>query len=169
MNSNEPAIEERLGVLEGKVENHLLNNPLLGYKDEMTVRCKNFDNRIKGNTAETIAVETRLVEKIRGTRAIIGRIIATLIIVGVTITGIFGTLQVDKISRSEFTTQIAASKNIRSEFLEDYKYDRDKRDSKIDQIFEKQLSFNQEMIKQTAILSKQLAVIEARINVIEQN
>ena len=186
-------MEQRIVKLETEVEDLRLevnktlimreNCPLGAYKEEMKQRCQRFTdkidtnkeniNNLKDSTKDQIAALEKVVaEKIKANRAIIGRLISSLIVLGVCLTTIIGSLQATKVSVSEYTKHIENSRAERmierdnfNKFLTRYSADELRHNGKIDKMFDAQLEFNISIMKQNGLLQQQLEVIKVKLKI----
>ncbi len=157
--------------------------PLGPYRQEMKERCERLSEQISDNKSclnglrrtvdkEVHEVESRCVEKIKGNRMIVGRVISSIIILGIALSSVIGTIQIDKVGRAEFSQHIDNFRETRESaadrfeaFMTEYKMDRDRRDDKIDRLFQKQSDFNQFMITNNGLMQQQLEVIKSKLGI----
>ena len=177
-------LEEEMESCRIEIERALMMRehcPLDPYKEEMKQRCENFSDKIVSNkdaiiaaTAEfnfkIVALENRIGEKIKNNRTIVGRMISSLIVAGVCLVGIVGGLQLSKVGYNEYNGHIDNYRIARSEekqafdaFLDTYTFDRDKRDTKIDALFNEQRNFNMQVMKTNSLLEQQLEIIKTKM------
>jgi len=178
---------EKLQELETKTTACRLGCELPAYKIEMRERCEKLNNGIKTNNEICKTEKQNILDKIRDlsdefeykfkqSKTLIGRVISTCVIFGVALIGVFGSIQINKVSRQEYNNHLEAYRVDRQEqadrfekFLSTYSFDRNKRDEKIDKMFQKQIDFNQEIVKSNAILQQQLEVLKTQINIKKLN
>ena len=176
-------MEKLYASLESRIDNIQASCPIDAYKNEMKERCKRFSDNIANNKEDIAALKTTLEreivdserrcnEKTKYNRLIIGRVISGLLMLGVALGSILGTIQINKIGRAEFVQHIDHYKEIQEtsatrfdSFMSTYRSDRDKRDAKIDRVFEQQIIFNQSMIRNTGLLQQQLEVVKTKLGV----
>jgi hypothetical protein len=154
---------------------------LPAYKQEMRGRCETFDTKIEaikekallidhGIDVAITTVDDKSRERHNANRVLIGRIIGVLVTGVILATGVIGTLQTYKVGQPEFDNHLAhyqadkADSNARWEkFVDTVTENTRRRDDKIDRMLTEQLIFNSEIVKQTGLLEKQLAVIKTSI------
>lgn len=189
-------INGRLDKMESKMEDnktkiHELENvatacklgcELPSYKKEMKQRCEKFDSKIDSNTEMYKSEKQNILDKIRDlseefeykfkqSRVLIGRVISSSVVFAVALIGIFGTIQVNKVSQAEFNNHLRSYHEDKQQqiekfdnFVSTYTFDREKRDEKIDNMFQKQIDFNQEIVKQNGLLQQQLEVLKTKMS-----
>ncbi len=179
-------LEEEMDACKLAVEKSLIMRehcPLDPYKEEMKQRCQNFSDKIAVNkdavTAATAEfnfkmnnVEIGCNDKVKSNRLLIGRLISVLVVLGVCLVGIIGELQLNKIGNNEFKEHITSYRTNRDsdqrafqKFLDTYTFDRDKRDTKIEALFNEQRSFNMQVMRTNSLLEQQLEVIKVKLNI----
>jgi hypothetical protein len=159
------------------------NCPLEPYKIEMKERCQRFTDRITDNKESFLNykmiieknlqdAETRCTEKTKQNRMLIGRLISAIVVLGICLVGVIGGIQISKVSNSEYVNHLEAYRADRNEersafnkFLDNYSFDREKRDDKIDTIIGEQRDFNIGIMQQNSLLQQQLEVIKVKLNV----
>jgi len=174
-------IENQLKELKEEVAVLKKTCPLGPYKNEMKERCKRFSDSIginKENILELKAdfqknlseAEKRCEDKSKYNRLIMGRIISSAIVLGVCLVSIIGGLQLTKVSRSEFSQYIESYHTERKEraikfdeFMKTYAHDREVRDNKLDNLFNRQNDINKHIVEQNHLLSEQLQVIKTKL------
>jgi hypothetical protein len=174
--------KENLRTLDTNIQNHVIGCGLDAYKAEMRERCERLNERIEHNQdvikdhkheSEQLwtKVEDEFNTKVIAQRTLSGKIISTAIVFGIALIGVFGGINVNKVSQSEFRHHIeVASQNQEKQvemldrFIESYAADRIRREEKLDDMFHKQLEFNQGIMKNTSLLQQQLEVIKAKID-----
>ncbi len=151
------------------------------YKAEMKQRCELFSEKIQNNKEMTALqkreiekmvedVEDGVEEKIKSLRHLISRIITTVVVVGIFFGGIIGTIQIQKVSQSEYNNHLSMYQDNRSEqinrfdkFLDVYAANIEKRDIKIDSILQHQQDFNEAISRRNILLEGQLNLIKQKI------
>ncbi len=151
------------------------------YKAEMKQRCELFSEKIQNNKEMTALqkreiekmvedVEDGVEEKIKSLRHLISRIITTVVVVGIFFGGIIGTIQIQKVSQSEYNNHLSMYQDNRSEqinrfdkFLDVYAANIEKRDIKIDSILQHQQAFTEAIRTRNILLEGQLNLIKQKI------
>ena len=165
-----------------------MNSCLLGcgldaYKDEMKQRCQRLSEKIDNNKEilQLHKTEIKLLvddmenncnDKWEDNRTVLYRIITTAVVVGIFFGGIIGTLQIQKVSQSEYNNHLNVYQLDKVEqqtrfdhFLETYTKNQEKRDKKMDDVIEKQQEFNEAISKRNIILEGQLNVIKTKLDI----
>lgn len=173
--------KENLRILDTNIQNHVIGCGLDAYKAEMRERCERFNERIDSNNqvikdhkheneTQFEKMETEFDKKLTIQRNLSGKIISTAVVFGLALISVFAGININKVSQTEFSQHIAvAAENqekqvkILDKFIESYTADRIRRDEKLDDMFHKQLEFNQTIMQNTSLLQQQLEVIKARV------
>jgi hypothetical protein len=176
-------IKRSIEELRSSINTCVLGCGLEPYKKEMKERSGRFTENIQNNKDYIVTEKILMLEKINDLdrafsekikilRTYIGRMLTSGLIVGVCIVGIFGSIQINKVSQQEYNNhldQYVVDKSDQMEkfnkFIDSYKDDREKRDDKIDEMFQKQLDFNSSIIIQNGLLEKQLGILRTKLEV----
>ena len=174
--------KDHLRTLDTNIQNHVIGCGLDAYKAEMRERCERLNERIKvnkeeiqehkqSNDAQFQATKDDYESKVTGVRTLVNRMISTAVVFGVALMGIFGGINVNKVSQSEFRQHIeVASDSLEKQmemfesFISSYTEDRLRREEKLDNMFTKQVEFNQRILENTSLLQQQLEVIKTRVD-----
>lgn len=174
--------KDHLRTLDTNIQNHVIGCGLDAYKAEMRERCERLNEKIEVNNDtirdhkyENESQFAKLTDefdgKVETQKKISGKIISTAIVFGLALISVFGGINVNKVSQSEFRQhmEIAATNQDKSvqmmdKFIESYTADRIRREEKLDDMFHKQLEFNQTIMQNTSLLQQQLEVIKAKVD-----
>jgi len=112
--------KDHLRTLDTNIQNHVIGCGLDAYKAEMRERCERLNERIKLNREQMndhktenekafTEIKEDYVGKIGILKGISNKIISTAIIFAVALIGVFGGINVNKVSQSEFNQHISVA------------------------------------------------------------
>lgn len=155
---------------------------LEAYKVEMKERCQRLSEQINHNKEMNANIKRELENKIKehsndsnitfskisGT---INKVISIAITLLLCVAGALATLQINKLSLTEhyehvktYQTDKVEIENKLSKFLINIDQEREKRDKKLDEIFERQMKFNEEIMKSNSLLQTQMEVLKSKVD-----
>ncbi len=176
-------IEEDVKQLSKEISGCVNSCGLASYKIEMRERCERLSDKIENNkdlnvqqkmTSENLIrnIEDKIMDKIKVIRGSFNKFISIMVLIGLGLGGIIGTIQIDKVSQMEFNNHLISYNDDRREsvdtfnsFMRKYDVNREKRDNKIDDLLLKQLDFNDRILRNNALLTQQLEVINTIIDI----
>jgi hypothetical protein len=116
-------------------------------------------------------IEEAVVSKASAAKALSGKIISSGLIIGLCLVGVFSSININKVSQTEFRQHVEASSENMNEqvamfnkFMDSYSDDRIRRDTKLDAVLDRQMEFNQGMMKNTSLLQQQLEVLKTQVD-----
>ncbi len=182
LNDRVSILENDMKSLSGEVSKCVLGCGLDPYKEEMRERCQRLSEKINNNKDQAVEQKHQLekdintseevtMEKIKNIKLVLSRLFSAVLIVSIFFGGVIGTIQINKVSQSEYDNHLRATElDIEAEnkrfdkMINTFELHRRERDVKIDNLLIKQLDFNDRILQHNALLEKQIEVLRIRVD-----
>lgn len=181
LESSQEEMRESVKLVTASMNQCLHGCGLDPYKEEMHQRCQRLTDKIENNKEILILhkhelenliheVQQKSDEKNLTVRQQLRLMFTTIVVIGIFFGGIIGTIQIQKVSQSEYNNHLAMYQDDRSvqldrfnKFMDTYTANREKRDVKMDTMIERQQTFNEAISRRNVILEGQLDIIKAKL------